>query len=384
MSSGNSKSKQAAVTVIVPTFNRANFIGESLDAILPQLQDDDELIVINDGSSDDTLAVLAAYGDAIKVISQGNSGKAAALNRALLDASGDLIWIVDDDDIVTDDARARLVAALESAPRAGFAYGRHDRFVDSDTTGERERLETGYWFDCEPGTFLCATLEDFFAHQPGMMVRKSVYDNVGPFSSVYSEDYDMLIRLAVDAQPVKVPGIVFHQRQHAGVRGSATSPIRIEERNQAWIKSSRDIVEKYMADLPLELFLPERVIADDVAYRHALFQRGVIFGRHGLWSKAANAFVEAVRQLDTALGQRDVALIRRISQSKFGMSSFLDDRSAHNAIIDLAKINPTGRAVVRAIGRSLVWRAREARRQRRWGTALRYTWWVWRLWIFAR
>ncbi|MEO0882588.1 MAG: glycosyltransferase [Pseudomonadota bacterium] len=384
MNESATKQHPTRVSVIVPTYNRAKFIGESLDAILAQLHTQDEVIVVNDGSQDDTADVLSAYTDRLRVVTQENAGKSAALNRALPDVSGDLVWIVDDDDIVSSDARDRLVSALESAPEAGFAYGRHDRFFDDENTGSRHTLDTGYWYESSPAEFLCATLEDFFAHQPGMMVRKEIYEHVGPFTPIYSEDYDMLIRLALVAQPVAVPGILFHQRQHDGTRGTAADPIRIDQRDTAWIKASRDIVTKYMDELPLQMFVPERALIDGLTRRRARIQRGVIFARHGLWVRSVEEFELAAEEALDALMPAERELLRRVSGSKFGTQTFLSDRDAQRAFTRLAASSAIGRSIVRRIGKSFAWRARTAVQNGRYATALQYAQRVIDMWILGR
>jgi glycosyltransferase involved in cell wall biosynthesis len=69
--------------VIVPTLNRAHYIAEAIDSLLAQTRKPDRIIVVNDGSTDDTLAVLEAYDGRIEVISKPNGGKSAAINTAM-------------------------------------------------------------------------------------------------------------------------------------------------------------------------------------------------------------------------------------------------------------------------------------------------------------
>ncbi|MEM6898685.1 MAG: glycosyltransferase family A protein [Pseudomonadota bacterium] len=384
MSEGIRRHELASVSVIVPTYNRARFLGESLDAIIGQLAEQDEIIVVNDGSEDDTGNVLNSYSPNVRIIEQANAGKSAALNHALPEATGDFVWIVDDDDIVCPDARNRLVDALLATPNAGLAYGRHDRFIDDVVTGQRRFLDTGYWCDCEPEEFLCATLEDFFVHQPGMMVRRELYQTAGPFAEVYSEDYDMLIRLAKLAEPISIPGILFHQRQHDGIRGSAAEPVKIERRNDAWINVGQMIISHHMKELPLEMFVAERKLDNEIATRRALLQRAVIFARHGLWMEAAREFTQAAEQSPYPLTDIERDLIKRVSFSKFEMESFLADDAAKRQFSILAKSKGVGRSIVRRIGRSLVWRIRESHNHGRPFLATKYAQRAIQMWILGR
>ncbi|RZK36285.1 MAG: glycosyltransferase family 2 protein, partial [Hymenobacter sp.] len=88
------------VSVIIPTFNRVMFIGETLDSVVPQLRACDEIIVIDDGSTDGTSSLIRSGKWPVHYIRQENAGKSAAVEKGIAEAKGGLIWIVDDDDIM--------------------------------------------------------------------------------------------------------------------------------------------------------------------------------------------------------------------------------------------------------------------------------------------
>ena len=87
------------VSVIIPTYNRAEIIEEAVDSVLAQDYKDFELIVVDDGSTDNTSEVLATYGDDIRVLYQENKGVSAARNRGISEAAGKLIAFLDSDDL---------------------------------------------------------------------------------------------------------------------------------------------------------------------------------------------------------------------------------------------------------------------------------------------
>ena len=87
------------ISVLIATHNRAQVVGEAIDSVLAQTRSADEIIVIDDGSTDDTPIRLAKYGDRITAVRQQNAGIAGARNTALRHASGDWITFLDDDDI---------------------------------------------------------------------------------------------------------------------------------------------------------------------------------------------------------------------------------------------------------------------------------------------
>src|SRR4029450_5225599 len=91
--------KPPKVSVIIPTYNGAGFIGETIDSVLEQTYQDFELIVVDDGSTDETHKVLNSYGDKLKICSQANRGVTAARNAGIQAASGELIAFLDHDDL---------------------------------------------------------------------------------------------------------------------------------------------------------------------------------------------------------------------------------------------------------------------------------------------
>ncbi len=87
------------ISAIVPTYNRAGVIAQAIDSILSQVPAPDEVLVVDDGSTDDTAAVLAQYGDRIRVLTQPNGGAAAARNLGIREARGEWLAFLDSDDI---------------------------------------------------------------------------------------------------------------------------------------------------------------------------------------------------------------------------------------------------------------------------------------------
>jgi glycosyltransferase involved in cell wall biosynthesis len=103
------------ISVIVPTYNRGHLVGEAIGSILAQTRPADEIVVVDDGSPDDTQDRLAAFGERIVAIRQENAGAAAARNAGLRRASGDWITFLDDDDVWHPDRLAVLARDLAEA-----------------------------------------------------------------------------------------------------------------------------------------------------------------------------------------------------------------------------------------------------------------------------
>lgn len=132
---GRPQSANPLVTVAVSTFNRAEYLEDSINSVIGQTFEDWELLIVNDGSTDDTLDVLAQFNDPrIRVITQENRGLAAARNRITSEARGRFIAVHDDDDIMLPwSLEVRLQAITEGA------HGSYGGWIDYDnSTGERK------------------------------------------------------------------------------------------------------------------------------------------------------------------------------------------------------------------------------------------------------
>lgn len=110
------------VSVVIPTFNRASMVGDAIQSVLRQTHAEREIIVVDDGSDDDTPAVLAKFGRGINVIRQGNAGAGVARNRAIDTARGDLVAFLDSDDEWLDFKLELQVAILAARRDLDFLF----------------------------------------------------------------------------------------------------------------------------------------------------------------------------------------------------------------------------------------------------------------------
>ena len=371
--SGGSMGSMDRTTVVIPTYERAAYLRAAIDSVLAQTRPVDEILVVDDASTDGTDAVVATYGDRVTYLRKdANTGKSASLNLAIARAAHPLIWIVDDDDLARPDAHERLAGLLAADPDAGFAYGRHERFVEEPGTGARRMLGTGYWRAAAPDDFLVATLEDFFAHQPGMLVRKSLYETVGPFDTrlTRSQDYEMAIRLARAARPAVTEAVVFDQRVHDGARGSQTDRFEAGSAQRRWLEADQRIFREVYRSFPLSAYLPGAPADLDAAQtRRALIQRGVIMARKRLWREATRDFRAALRLGRSPLSSEERAILARAFGSKYGVADVLEDAGARRSLAALAR-SRGGAGLGAGLARGLRWRVREAATGGRLGCAL--------------
>ena len=132
---------QGSISVIVPTYNCGRFIGEAIESILRQTHAPDEIIVVDDGSSDDTEEVVGRFVDPrLRYIRQDNAGVSVARNTGLSAASGEYVAFLDADDRWRPRSLERLYELLSCEPQAVCAFANFIRFNDGAETLERDQF----------------------------------------------------------------------------------------------------------------------------------------------------------------------------------------------------------------------------------------------------
>ena len=119
---------QMRFSVIIPTFKRPQLLGDAIRAALAQTHANREILVVDDGSPDDTCNVASTFGEAVRYLRQENKGKSAAVNLGISASTGDAIIVLDDDDLFPPWTVAKHAEALERNAAADFSFGRFVRF----------------------------------------------------------------------------------------------------------------------------------------------------------------------------------------------------------------------------------------------------------------
>ncbi len=171
-------------SVIVPMLNGARFVGESLDSARRQLSGHDEIIVVDNGSTDASIAVVEAIGDPrIRIIEEARSGPAATRNAGLRQARGAFVAFLDCDDLWPENRHPALLKILNDDPACDGAYGRVRVLFDGPLDPRFAHLD---------GVHTARVLLHPF------LFRRSILDRVGPFNEAMAtgEDSDLLVRMA--------------------------------------------------------------------------------------------------------------------------------------------------------------------------------------------
>lgn len=190
------------ISVIIPTYNLATHLAEAVASVHAQDWTNLEIIVVDDGSTDDTATVLDALTEAgdLRWFRQNNAGAAAARNRGIQEAKGEWIAFLDADDLWLPGKLAAQFQRLEQNPEAVFSYT--DVRLRSESNSERD-LECGT--DGQP--LLLRLLAGNLFATPTVIVKRERLEEIGLFDTALrtGEDWDMWLRLACHFAHVRVP-----------------------------------------------------------------------------------------------------------------------------------------------------------------------------------
>ena len=180
------------VTVVIPCYNQAHFLGEAIESVLSQSYPNFEILVVDDGSTDDTSEVATRY-PRVRCIRQENRGLAGARNTGIGHARGEYLVFLDADDRLLPEALEAGVRELEAHPECAFVSSRCDNIAaDGSPFPPPARLHV-------EGDHYLALLRRCYIWPPAVvMFRRWVFEAVGGFDTSLrsSEDYDMYLRVA--------------------------------------------------------------------------------------------------------------------------------------------------------------------------------------------
>ncbi len=173
------------ISVIIPVFNGGNFIAEAIDSVLNQTTPVDEIIVIDDGSTDNTAQLLRSYSNKIKYLFQNNLGVSAARNTGIRCAKGKYIAFLDHDDIYLPNKIADALSIFTANPQADIVLGKWEYLFSNPIFEEIHRKKIG-------------TTKSTSGVLVGSYVfKKTVFEKIGYFDEElkFAEDVDLMMRI---------------------------------------------------------------------------------------------------------------------------------------------------------------------------------------------
>ncbi|MGI8927593.1 MAG: glycosyltransferase family 2 protein [Tepidiformaceae bacterium] len=201
-----------SISVVIPAYNAAAYLGEAIESALAQPWPALEVIVVDDGSTDGTAAIAAAFGSPVRSVRIEHGGAGAARNAGVAAARGELLAFLDADDLWPAVRLAPMVTALEADPALALVFGHAVQFRREAAGDVNGAPQPGY-------------------AAGGMLVRREAFARVGPFSRTWAlgEFIDWYAR-ARDAglQSTLIPDVVLLRRLHGANLGLRAASDRTE------------------------------------------------------------------------------------------------------------------------------------------------------------
>jgi glycosyltransferase involved in cell wall biosynthesis len=261
------------VSVVIPTYNYGRFIGETVASALAQHYSPIEIVVVDDGSTDDTQERVAAYGDRVKYICQKNRGVSAARNTGIRASQGELIALLDSDDLWLPEKLERQVAAWIRERDSGLVAT--ERFA-IDETGRRLDYDEEHCAREDSCELTMRDLLEFPAFSPSsVMARKDALLAVGGFDEglTAAEDMEMWVRVAARFRVLRLNATLTAQRFH--LKSLSHQP-------DLMLRNHHKVIDQLFANVPqLSHHRQWRRIAEARMYREVAFMRFSSGGRAG-------------------------------------------------------------------------------------------------------
>src|SRR5918994_645327 len=237
------------VSVVIPCYNQARFLGEAIESVLAQSYPHFEVIVVDDGSTDNTSEVAASYAG-VRCIRQDNQGLAGARNTGIRESKGSYLVFLDADDCLLPDALKVGVQWLKARPECAFVSG-IDRLIAADGSVLQEWPRSPLSFS-EEDAYTALLRGNYIAMHATVIYQRDVFETVGGFDTSRSacEDYELYLRVARRLPVCWHNTVVAEYRQHSANMSRSPALILKEARavlflQRTYIKSNKRYKEAY-------------------------------------------------------------------------------------------------------------------------------------------
>lgn len=280
------------VSVVVTAYNAADYLGAAIESVLVQSRPADEIVVIDDGSTDASADVARRYeSHGVRLVQQTNQGPGAARNRGIRETSGDLVAFLDGDDLWLPQKLERQIAYFVAHPETVMVSCLRWRW--DQTTGERH-IE---YFGVRPGRNLARenVVRNVIGNPSMTLIRRSVFDAVGMFDPAlrWGQDWDLFIRIAA-----------------YGPVGFVMEPLMIYRWHPGGISHHRGIER-------LDMF--QSIACRGIARTQPAWRRPILYARRLSWDQCDRAAYAA---------QLGLSRPRRVWHALMGLALFPFERPA--------------------------------------------------------
>ncbi|MDJ0617252.1 MAG: glycosyltransferase [Calothrix sp. MO_192.B10] len=219
------------VSILIPCYNAEKWLTETLESALAQTWDNTEIILVDDGSTDNSLEVAKKFESrGVKVISQPNKGASTARNVALNACQGDFIQYLDADDLLAPDKIERQIQLLETSDSSYIAAGEWARFYTKNT--EAQFIPQPLWADMSPVEWLiCAWEGHWMMHPAAWLVPRQIAEKAGTWNENLSlnDDGEYFCRVVLASE-----GIKFCHGAKSYYRSGNTNSLSGSKSHRAW------------------------------------------------------------------------------------------------------------------------------------------------------
>ncbi|HKP54307.1 MAG TPA: glycosyltransferase family A protein [Chloroflexia bacterium] len=308
--------RPSSVATIIINYNYGRFLGEAIESVLAQTLRPDEIIVVDDGSTDDSAEVAARYAqEGVRYIYKENGGQSSACNVGIKESASELVTFLDADDRWLPDKIERQVEHLRSYPEVGLVTGSE---WETDEAGRK------VWLMERKGVASASLyprilVENYIGTPSLVMIRRECFNGVGVFDEKIrlAQDWDMWIRVARE-YPIAVLGepLILYRRHNASISAGSGSTWKRYFSNRAFqrkhirpVRPALTRVKLLAAAQSMNLFYTAASLADTGT------RRGTTF-----WLALLSALLDPTYQgklklglvMRTALGKNAFKLLRRV------------------------------------------------------------------------
>ncbi|MBU5670961.1 glycosyltransferase [Paenibacillus brevis] len=327
------------VSVIIPTYNRSDYIAKAVQSVFNQTHKNIEVIVVDDGSTTPPKEALAPYLDRINYIYKENGGKSSALNEAIKQVNGDFIWVFDDDDIALPLKLELQLKRFHTNPELDMI---HTNSIDFNTAdGQVVRVH-------DPSPF--AEQLDFkmlmrgcFVHGPTVLFRRGCLEKLEGWDNelVRAQDYDFWLRMARSYRMDYLPVPTVRYRIHSGERGSAENRVSFNEIYSKTLNYERLIFRKLYYSIPIQEIYKENFENENITLMlEAFIERALVYSARGLLQEAKQDLVIAKNNAlsfgNPNFGRETIENIQKLAQ--LATQNNWDDHELVSSIFELIQL----------------------------------------------